>query len=703
MEATLLEAATAAWIVVSALAVAALGLAAFAGGSSRPPGSVAFGAFAILWGAHAVAGQWMAFAPAGSVARAHLVYLAFLLPLPYFLVELAAAYAARSGSGPAWRTLRAAALAAPLAAVVILLARPALLYQGPRYFEESGYAYPAWGPLFPFLAIAPFYAALGLALWAFDAQRRAAPTARTALRHALVAGGLGAFTAFAAGNNLAFFLADLVALGRHDLAEPYLLVFLALGAVVLLVGLRAWRDARREPSRKVRDAAALVALATLAPFAWGAAEGLLAYSVLPHFSTVGLWRLVGVALLGYALARWHIADLEARTRRAATTAAGVAGAAIAGGLTVGVCLLALPGTGAALVAGAAVPVATLAPSLRLARRAIGPSENRVHSDADLARRLDTYRAALEASLARRTLEGDAGFLAGLRRRLAISDDVHEALLALARSSVLPPPGAPLAGFERLRLLGEGAEGRAWLARRLSDDELVVLKEPLAADRRGAAELMRQAKLVRALRHENLARVEEVVAGAQGVFLVMEFVPGGSLADRLAEGPLAPAEAVRHVRGVLRGLDALHARGVVHGDVKPANVLLAADGAAKLADFGLARACRPDAADATRTFVGVEGTLSALAPEQVAGAPATPASDVYAAGALLYRLLTGEHYVALRGLSDTEARERVRALHPALPHPLVPPPLDAVVARALAKDPAERFPSARAMREALEAS
>ncbi|HWH08053.1 MAG TPA: serine/threonine-protein kinase, partial [Candidatus Thermoplasmatota archaeon] len=162
--------------------------------------------------------------------------------------------------------------------------------------------------------------------------------------------------------------------------------------------------------------------------------------------------------------------------------------------------------------------------------------------------------------------------------------------------------------------------------------------------------------------------------------------------------LPPREAGARACEVLDALDALHARGLAHGDVKPANVLLADDGTAKLADFGLARAWGDEA---TRTRVSFEGTLSALAPEQVDGAAPSPASDVYAAGALLYRLLTGAHYVPLHGVGEAEARARVRAHPPLLPHPGVPAPLERVVARALAKSPGARYPSAGAMRRDLE--
>lgn len=695
MDGAILEAASAAWAAISAVAVLLLGLLAFTGGRSRSPGSVALGGFACTWALHVIAGQAMAYASASFATTAHLAYFAFLLPLPYFLVQFARGFAREGARGGLWRAATIASVIAPLAAAGALVVAPELIYRGPIPF--NGRIFPAWGPLFAPLAMIPFFLALGLALFALDASRRAATTARTSMGHALLAAGLGTFTAFSAANNLSFYAADAIALDMLALGDAYLVLFVALSAMALVVALRAIADARAAPSPDLRRPALLVALAILVPFVWGFAEGVIAYFLLPRFNTVGLWRLLGVGLLVYALARTRMPELTPRSRDAAATALGVGAAATTGGLAVGAFTLLAPGIPLLLLAGAAIPLATLSPSVRLARRALRVGATPDTGDATLARRLDAYRGALETSLARGTLGDDAPFLAGLRARLGIGEDVHDALLCIARTSALPPPDAAHPGYERLRLLGEGAQGRAWLTRRRSDDALVVLKEPPVASVAASVALRREAKLLLSVRHRNLARVDALVEGPRGPCLVMEYVPGVSLAERLATGPLAPAHAARHVEEVLAGLAALHAAGIVHGDVKPANVLLADDGRAKLADFGLARAW---SVDATRTLVGMEGTLSALAPEQLSGAAATPASDVYAAGALLFRLLTGEHYVPLAGLAETDAKERVRARAPSLPHALVPPALAAVVQRALEKDPARRFPSASAMREAL---
>lgn len=699
MQESLFENATAVWAILSGLAVASLGLSSLIGRGSRPPGTAAFAAFATCWAAQIIAGQWMAYADEYATV-AHLLYLTFLIPLPYFLLEFASAYTRHAGATLAWRALRAAVVTLAAVAVTLLIMIPNTLYLGAQVTPDGTYA--RWGPLFVWLAMVPFFASLGIALYTLEQARRDARSSRTALPYALLAGGLAAFTSFSAGNNLAYYLADLVVAGREPFAEPYFLLFAALSILVVTIGLRALVASRRAASRALSKPALIVAVATLVPFAWGTLEGGLAYDILPKFNTVGLWRLGGVALLTYALARWRDPDLPHHARRGAATTAGIAGAAVAGGLTAGVALLVLPGTLAPLVVGGLVPVATLAPSVRLAQRILVQAEEPKNDDTDLSRRVETYRAALEASVGRESLDEDTAFLAGLRTRLQLSDDVHAALLTIARSTVLPRNDEPFSAYERLRLLGEGTQGRAWLARRRADDELVVVKESFAEDPGSARALLRQARLLQAIRHPNLVRLHEAREEPRGVLLVMDYVDGGSLADRLANGPLPAHDAVGITREVLSGLEALHQRGIVHGDIKAANVLRQRTGETKLGDFGMARAFQPDA---TRTHLPCGGTLSAIAPEQLtvpdAYAPATPQADVYAAGALLYRLLTGEHYVDITNVPEAEARERILRLAPRLPHTSVPAQLEVVLRRALAKDPKDRYASASAMRRALE--
>jgi serine/threonine-protein kinase len=148
--------------------------------------------------------------------------------------------------------------------------------------------------------------------------------------------------------------------------------------------------------------------------------------------------------------------------------------------------------------------------------------------------------------------------------------------------------------------------------------------------------------------------------------------------------------------MLEGLAALHARGLVHRDVKAENLLLDREGRGLLGDFGSARF----EVDLDVAATGLGGSLATVAPEVLRRRAPTPASDVYATGALLYRLLTGEHYVALDGADAFEARERILLDSPRLPHPRVPASLEAVLRRALAKAPGERPTDAATMRDAL---
>jgi serine/threonine-protein kinase len=267
-------------------------------------------------------------------------------------------------------------------------------------------------------------------------------------------------------------------------------------------------------------------------------------------------------------------------------------------------------------------------------------------------------------------------------------------------------GTLLAGRYRLEdRIATGGMGTVWRAR----DELLqrsvaikLLNEALAEDPLVAERFRREALTAASLSHPNMADVFDYVEGDGHRGIVMELVEGETLAHRIARaGPLRVAEAVTVAVGVLDVLQAAHDAGVVHRDVKPSNIIVATDGAVKVTDFGIARV----AGDATLTKTGaMMGTPHYAAPEQVRGEPATAASDVYALGAVLYEALTahrpfeGDSPVAVALARLTDDPPRPRAIRPE-----VPPEIDEVVTLALARDPRARFPSARAMREALERS
>ena len=171
----------------------------------------------------------------------------------------------------------------------------------------------------------------------------------------------------------------------------------------------------------------------------------------------------------------------------------------------------------------------------------------------------------------------------------------------------------------------------------------VLLPNLASDPSLATRFDREARALAGASHPAIVAIFDVDPGDRASgrepFYVMELCDGGSLADRLATGPLDPEAAVHLLAAVSEGLAALHDRGIVHRDVKPANILVC-NGRPKLADFGLARAEHPTDATSLTLAGTVAGTLAYLAPELIAGAPATPRSDAYALGVVAFQALTG---------------------------------------------------------------
>jgi serine/threonine protein kinase len=251
------------------------------------------------------------------------------------------------------------------------------------------------------------------------------------------------------------------------------------------------------------------------------------------------------------------------------------------------------------------------------------------------------------------------------------------------------------------LLGQGGMGIVFRA--LHDDgrtvALKVLRDELAADDGYRQRLAHEARAAAEVDHPNLAPVLEAGEADGRLYLAVRYVDGRSLAERLAVGgPLAVGELVRLAADVAAGLDALHRRGIVHRDVKPANILLAADGTAVLGDFGLAKS----RAWTVLTRTGqVLGTANYLAPEVIRGQSATPLSDLYGLGCVLFECLAGASPFAGRGvLRVGMAHLQEEPGDPAAGRDDVPPALAWTVRQALAKDPAERPPSAVALARML---
>jgi eukaryotic-like serine/threonine-protein kinase len=262
-------------------------------------------------------------------------------------------------------------------------------------------------------------------------------------------------------------------------------------------------------------------------------------------------------------------------------------------------------------------------------------------------------------------------------------------------------GDEVAGRYRLdELQGHGPMSEVWRAHDNTLDRTVALK--VLSPTADLARFRREAQAVAALAHENVMRVYDFGEDKAGPFMALEWLPGGTLEGRLADGPLSPDETHRIAEGVAAGLAHLHARGLVHRDLKPANVLFDEEGRPKLADFGLVR---HTAGSGTLTEAGtVLGTAAYISPEQAAGEPAGVASDVYSFGVILFRMLTGalpftaDNALALVDMHRHAPPPAVETLQPD-----APPALAALTAAALRKDPAQRPADGTALLDALGAA
>jgi eukaryotic-like serine/threonine-protein kinase len=289
------------------------------------------------------------------------------------------------------------------------------------------------------------------------------------------------------------------------------------------------------------------------------------------------------------------------------------------------------------------------------------------------------------------------------------DAQFDALFPTTGSCPTPPvpaeAGPPLfPGFEVRELLGRGGMGvvyRAW-DRRLNRD--VAIKMLIAGAFARPEELerfLRGAEAEAGLRHPNVVQVYDVGDLDGRPYFTMEFVEGGSLAQRLAAAPMPPAEAAVLVATLADAVQAAHDGGVVHRDLKPANVLLTADGTPKVTDFGLARRL-DDGAGLTQTGAAL-GTPSYMAPEQAQGKSDTvgPAADVYALGAILYESLTGRP--PFRSGTAAETIRQVIDDEPVPPSRLnarVARDLETICLKCLSKEPGLRYLSAAALAEDL---
>jgi serine/threonine-protein kinase len=230
----------------------------------------------------------------------------------------------------------------------------------------------------------------------------------------------------------------------------------------------------------------------------------------------------------------------------------------------------------------------------------------------------------------------------------LAPDAQEAYVLARRSkrtpetsSAVPIPPELRSKYRFGRLLGSGAMGTVYLAQSIASGELFAAKFLARPDRPDdLARFLRERQVLYRIDHPNVVRVVEAGDAGGHPYLVLEYVDGGTLRDRIkSAGKLEPIEAVDWIVQILAGLQACHEAGVVHRDLKPANVLLARHGVAKLADLGVARDVESVGPNITKVGV-IVGTPRYMAPEVLQAAPATASSDLYSAGVVLYEMLAG---------------------------------------------------------------
>jgi serine/threonine-protein kinase len=262
-------------------------------------------------------------------------------------------------------------------------------------------------------------------------------------------------------------------------------------------------------------------------------------------------------------------------------------------------------------------------------------------------------------------------------------------------------GQEFAGCRIQRKLGRGGMATVYLADELDFDRQVALKvlpEELAEDADFVARFHQEARTIAALEHPNIIPLYRFGIDGGVPWMALRYVAGGDLAQQFAKRPIGISEGLALLGDVAQALDHAHKRGVIHRDLKPQNILLDGDGHGYLADFGVAKLLESSSAVRTATG-GTLGTPNYMSPEQARGLALTPASDLYALGVICFQWLTG----ALPFDADTPHAVLLKHIQEPLPdEPLsrLPKPVAQILSKALAKDPAERYPTARALIDAL---
>ena len=264
-------------------------------------------------------------------------------------------------------------------------------------------------------------------------------------------------------------------------------------------------------------------------------------------------------------------------------------------------------------------------------------------------------------------------------------------------------------YELDGVVGRGGMAEVYRARDIRLDRIVAIKtlrSDLARDHTFQARFRREAQSAASLNHPSIIAVydtgEDVIDGTPVPYIVMEFVEGRTLREILRQDRrLLPERAMELVDGILRALDYSHRGGIVHRDIKPANVMITRTGDVKVMDFGIARAMADSAATMTQT-AQVIGTAQYLSPEQARGERVDARSDIYSTGCVLYELLTGQPpFTGDSPVAIAYQHVRENPIPPSQLDPEIPAWADAIVLKAMAKDPAQRYQSAAEMRQDIQ--
>jgi eukaryotic-like serine/threonine-protein kinase len=262
-------------------------------------------------------------------------------------------------------------------------------------------------------------------------------------------------------------------------------------------------------------------------------------------------------------------------------------------------------------------------------------------------------------------------------------------------------GQKLGDYEILGVLGAGGMGKVYKVRNTISDRVEAMKIllPNLADQKELADrFLREIKLLASLNHPNIAALRTALTLDNQLVMIMEYVDGVTLSSRLQQGPVPVADAVYYIDQVLAALVYAHQMNVVHRDIKPGNMMLTSQGVVKLMDFGIARPGN----EAGMTITGTTlGSLNYMSPEQVKGESVDARSDLYSVGLSLYEILTGRlPFRGDSGYSLMVAQLQQLPEPPIVLRPELPQALNDIILMVLAKEPAKRFQSATALRNAL---